>query len=170
MNFKIIFLSLLLVLGVKSKSFAQQDSVVLIGYFVNDNYAPAKNVWFQIFYRYNFNQLNVDFTKSPLFTTDKDGCFEIKVPNTIFLTQAYFKFEDNNYKDFMIHTRPEDWEIKIDFNLNSGSADIYLPPILHYGTITPKIIYPLKIVGHPFIYGEQEIEMRKIENILNDIR
>ncbi len=87
-----------------------------------------------------------------------------------FFTQSYFKFADNTYKDFMIYTGREDWDIRIDFNVTKSIASVYFPAIPHYGRMPPEIIYPLKIVGKPIIYGKEEIETRKIENILLDVR
>lgn len=172
MNFKIIFLSLLLVLGVKSKSFAQQDSVVIIGHFINDSndltkysdhFLSLANLDFEVFYRDKYAHLTSAYSPLKIFRSDNFGRFEIKAHLSILNSNVIIKFQRGYFENLYFSVRPIDIinpiSLTVKSNLKVVSGSVIACPRINVDNLNSSMN----------VYSTEQIEIRGIESILKDI-
>lgn len=108
-RFRFIFLYLFLLIMAQRECYAQQDSIVFIGYLVakdssdvakfDKRHLSVSNIRFNIYYREKLANLYSFFTSTQDFSSDIDGCFEIKLPKIIVNSNSYFHFLSGYFKD-----------------------------------------------------------------------
>lgn len=165
----IVLFSFLLILA-KREGYAQQDSVVIIGYLVaNDSsdllnfdktHLSVAHIKFVVSYRDKYAPLVASYHTLNVISTDMDGCFEMKAPSSIFNSNAFISFE-SNFK-----------EIYYGFS----KSDLVEPIVLKVRSNIVIIIgeaIRCRISGDSYIPsrwgGVEEIERRGIDDMLKDI-
>lgn len=166
-----ILLVLLLLLGARKSVFAQsKDSVVFKGCFIaNDstdvallskNWLSVSQKKFHVVYRNKFAHTESPFQISEEFITNTDGCFEIKLPKRIYMSNVFFHFPEGQFKDCYAVLREYENKDRQQFNLKSGRNWIQ-------GSISECIFHKGE-EREPF-YDEGFLKKGGIESILKSI-
>lgn len=158
----------------KREGYAQQDSVVIIGYLVaNDssdllNFGKEQlsvaNIKVLVSYRDKYAPLVAPYHTLNVISTDMDGCFEVKLPECIFYDSLYFRFVSGNVQDFYFDFQSKGFPNFTYVDVNRCLRQVPdIVPICSIG-----IIYRYDDRNRP--YYELEILRRGgIDNILKDI-
>lgn len=166
-----ILLVLLLLLGAKRSVFAQsKDSVVIKGCLIaNDSsdlarlgefFLSVSQKKFQVVYRNKFAHTESPFQISEEFITNTDGCFEVKLPKSIYMSNVFFRFPEGKFKDCYAILRERDNKVRQQFNLKSEITIVQGP--------ISDCIFHMREDREPF-YDEGFLKKGGIESILKSI-
>lgn len=168
-----ILLVLLLLLGARKSVCAQsKDSLVIKGCFIaNDstdlallskNWLSVSEKKFHVVYRNKFAHTESPFHISEEFFTNTEGCFEVKLPKSIYISNVFFHFPNKEFKDCYAILREEE---------NIPEHHFYLKSTIKIAK-GPIIICPRgggEINTNFGSYNADMIEKRGLDNILKDI-